>query len=76
MSVPCFVPSFEPDNDFSIIIERNREVIEDVMDEEIDENDEDDNIDENGLETMPFEIVERNRKDVSTSYFSYKGCVI
>jgi hypothetical protein len=29
----------------------------------------DDNIDENGLETMPFEIVERNRKDVSTSYF-------
>ena len=29
----------------------------------------DDNTDENGLETMPFEIVERNRKDVSTTYF-------
>ena len=35
--------SFEPTNQFPIIIERtpNREVIEDVMDEEIDENDED-----------------------------------
>ena len=29
---------------------------------------EDDNTDENGLETMPFEIVERNRKDVSMYY--------
>ena len=36
-----FVPSFEPTNKFPIIIERNREVIDDVMDEEIDENDED-----------------------------------
>jgi hypothetical protein len=35
------VPSFEPTNTFPILIERNREVIEDVMDEEIDENDED-----------------------------------
>merc|ERR1711934_18581 len=59
------VECFEATNTFPILIERNREVIEDVMDEEIDENDEDydDNIDENGLETMPFEIVERNRKD-------------
>ena len=42
--LPCFVPSFEPTNNFPIIIERperNREVMEDVMDEEIDENDED-----------------------------------
>merc|ERR1711971_1370001 len=54
-----FVPSFEPTNDFPIIIERipNREVMEDEMDEEIDENEDyeddntDDNLDENGLET-------------------------
>ena len=39
--LPCFVPSFEPTNKFPILIERNREVIDDVMDEEIDENDED-----------------------------------
>jgi hypothetical protein len=58
-----FVPSFQPTNKYPIFIERNKEVIEDVMDEEIDENEEDDNIDENGLETMPFEIIERNRKD-------------
>ena len=39
--LPCFVPSFEPTNTFPILIERNREVIEDEMVEEIEENDED-----------------------------------
>ena len=39
--LPWFVPSFEPTNTFPILIERNREVIKDEMDEEIDENDED-----------------------------------
>ena len=35
------MPSFEPTNTFPILIERNREVIEDEMVEEIEENDED-----------------------------------
>merc|ERR1712154_115643 len=48
-----FLPNFEPSNKVPIIIERTQEENEE----------ENDNTDENGLETMPFEIVERNRND-------------